>query len=123
MPHRPEKLLQDAVDAAEAIRSFLAGKTLDDFRRDLLLRSGVERQFEIIGEALTRLGRTAPTIAQMVSDFPKIVAFRSIIAHGYDVLDPSIVWDVGQNDLPKLLSRVQALLADLEGHPPLDRGS
>ena len=49
---RPEarKYLWDAVQAADRIRRFVAGKTFDDYKNNDLLRSGVERQFEIIGE-------------------------------------------------------------------------
>ena len=54
MPHEPQKLLQDILDAARAIESFAQDRSLDDYRSDLMLRSAVERQFEIIGEALRR---------------------------------------------------------------------
>ena len=120
MPHNPAKLLQDVVDAGEAIRSFVAGKDLADFQGDLLLRSGVERQFEIAGEALRRLEATSPSLTRLIHDFPKILAFRNIIAHGYDVLDPAIVWDVAQRDLPRLLERAQEMLEELgnSGHSP-----
>jgi len=117
MRHSTAKLLQDVLDAAEAIRSFVAGRSLADFRSDLLLRSGVERQFEIVGEALRRLAKVEPSLVSVVEDFRKIVAFRNIIAHGYDILDPAIVWDVAQHDLPQLRERVGTMLAEMEGGP------
>lgn len=55
MPHNPEKLVQDIIDAGQAIVSFTADQTLEDYQRDLMLRSAVERQFEIVGEAFSRL--------------------------------------------------------------------
>lgn len=49
------KLLHDIREAALAIFQFVRGKTFDDYRQDELLRSGVERKFEIIGDALNRI--------------------------------------------------------------------
>jgi uncharacterized protein with HEPN domain len=54
-PREAKKLLYDMQQAAMAIAEFTAGKTLDDYRTDRMLRSAVERQFEIIGEALAQL--------------------------------------------------------------------
>jgi uncharacterized protein with HEPN domain len=50
--------LWDAHSAAKAIAEFTCGKSFDDFSNDLMLRSAVERQFEIIGEALSQLAKT-----------------------------------------------------------------
>ncbi len=60
MPPKSAKLLQDALDAADAVRSFVVGRSLEDFRGDLMLRSAVERQFEILGEALSASVSSAP---------------------------------------------------------------
>ena len=79
-----------------------------------MFRSAVERQFEIMGEAIKRLGQVNPTFTDRIDGSPRIIAFRNIIAHGYDVLDPAIVWSVIQYDLPKLLDQVEALLSEAE---------
>lgn len=67
---RPEsrKYLWDAVQAADRIGRFVAGKTFGDYKSDDLLRSGVERQFEIIGEALTRLDKLDSETAAAISE-------------------------------------------------------
>ncbi|MBI2911373.1 MAG: DUF86 domain-containing protein [Chloroflexi bacterium] len=57
MERDPRKYLWDAHEAADAILSFTRGKTMEEFGQDLMLRSAVERQFEIIGEALNQLSR------------------------------------------------------------------
>ena len=62
MPHSPAKPLQDIVDAGRAIQQFVAGRTLAQYRDDLMLRSAVERQFEIIGEAMNRLDKLDATL-------------------------------------------------------------
>ncbi|QWF72331.1 DUF86 domain-containing protein [Methylomonas paludis] len=69
--------LWDANQAAEAIQEFVAGKSFADYTADRLLRSAVERQFEIIGEALNQLCRIEPSWAERIPEVPQIVAFRS----------------------------------------------
>ena len=56
-----------------------------------MLRSAVERQFEIVGEALSQLAKAAPELAAQIPDLPRIVAFRNILRHGYAVVDNTIV--------------------------------
>ena len=57
MQRDPRAYLWDAREATAAILEFVAGKTFKDYASDRLLRSAIERQFEIIGEALNQLGR------------------------------------------------------------------
>jgi uncharacterized protein with HEPN domain len=59
----PKSLLWDAREAANAIAAMTAGKTFEDFDRDIVLRSAVERQFEIAGEALRQLARVDAALA------------------------------------------------------------
>jgi uncharacterized protein with HEPN domain len=75
------------------------------------LRSGVERQFEIIGEAVGRLSKLDRAIADGLPAAPRIVAFRNILIHAYDVVDDHVVWDVIQNYLRPLHADVLQLLA------------
>jgi uncharacterized protein with HEPN domain len=106
-----KKCLEDVRQAAELILQFTAGKTFDDYDADALVRSGVERQFEIIGEAVNRLSRIDPAIVATLPDTPRIVAFRNILIHGYDVVDNHVVWDVVQNNLVPLHTEVVSLLS------------
>jgi len=75
-----------------------------------MLRSAVERQFGIIGEALSRLARDDPQVAKAVPDHGKIVAFRNIVIHGYATVDDKIVWGVIEIDLARLRTTVKGLL-------------
>jgi hypothetical protein len=70
----PKSLLWDAREAAEVIGAVTAGKSFADFDGDIVLRSAVERQFEIIGEALAQLARIYAAIAQKVPDLRQIIA-------------------------------------------------
>jgi uncharacterized protein with HEPN domain len=103
--------LEDVRQAAELIHQFTVGKSFDDYEHDALLRSGVERQFEIIGEAVSRLSKIDRALADSLPASPRIVAFRNILIHAYDVVDNHVVWDVVQNYLTPLHADVVALLA------------
>ena len=85
------RLLEDMRQAAELIRQFTTGRNLQDYAGDALLRSGVERQFEIIGEALNRLAKSDPSTASTIGDYQQIIAFRNVLIHGDDVVDDRVV--------------------------------
>jgi len=109
--HDPKSLLWDARDAATAIADMTAGKSFADFDSDIVLRSAVERQVEILGEALGRLARLDPMLAARIPDLRQIVAFRNVLIHGYALIDRARVWRAVQEDLPGLRATVDDLLA------------
>jgi uncharacterized protein with HEPN domain len=87
------------------------GKSFVDYDGDVLLRSAVERQFEIIGEAINRLSKIDNSVVATLPEAPRIVAFRNILIHGYDVVDNHVVWDVVQQNLVPLHTQVVSLLS------------
>jgi uncharacterized protein with HEPN domain len=105
-----KKLLEDIRLACEEILNFTEGKTFQDYQKERLLRSGVERQFEIVGEAMSRLVKTSPNVANQVSHYKRIISFRNILIHGYDLVEDAVVWDIVAKDLPLLYSQVVKLL-------------
>jgi len=105
-----KKLLEDIRQACEEILVFTEGKTFQNYKQDRLLRSGVERKFEIIGEALNRLNKTAPDMANQISHNKRIISFRNILIHGYDVIEDAVIWDIVAKDLPLLNSQIVKLL-------------
>lgn len=109
-----KKLLRDIERAGQLVARFTAGKTLDDYLADVLVRAGRERQFEIIGEALTRLVKTDPATAQRISECRRIISFRYVLIHGYDAITGAVVWDIVQNKLPVLLREVGAMLVEAD---------
>jgi len=110
MRHDPRKYLWDALQAAQLLADFGRGKSLDDYLSDAMLRSAVERQFEIIGEALNQLSRQDPEIAAQIPDLPRIVSFRNILIHGYAIVDDALVWQLLTNRLPALRQVLDRLL-------------
>ena len=105
-----KKCLEDVRQAAELVLQFTVGKSFADYDASPLMRSAVERQFEIIGEAINRLSKIDPTVTAGLPDAPRIVAFRNILIHAYDVVDNHVVWDVIQNNLVPLRDHVTTLL-------------
>ncbi|MBS1847982.1 MAG: DUF86 domain-containing protein [Actinobacteria bacterium] len=112
MPRNAHTYLWEARRAAELIRSFVRDRTEHDIASDLLLRSAVERQFEVIGEALGQLGRHHPTVADRIEDLPRIVAFRNILVHGYATVDVALVWEAATTRVAPLIGLLDELLDD-----------
>ena len=106
------KHLYDNKEAALAILQFVHGKTFEDYEQNELLRSGVERRFEIIGEALNRIRREAPELLSNIREYRSIVSFRNILAHGYDSIDNRIVWGIIEENLRHLTEDAEKLLAE-----------
>lgn len=114
---RPEarKFLYDIRKACDLIARFSASKTFADYSADPLLKSGVERQFEIIGEALSQMLKIDPSLAGHVTETRRIIAFRNILIHGYAAVSDEVVWDVLRVDLPTLRKEVGSLLESAQG--------
>ncbi len=110
MQPKTPKLLDDIRDSAGFIRQCTQDIALETCRADRTLRQAVERNFEIIGEAVTRLARIDPESAGRIGDYPQIIAFRNLLIHGYDLIDDAQVWQVITQDLPRLERQVIELL-------------
>jgi uncharacterized protein with HEPN domain len=107
-----KKYLFDIQQAAGLLTDFTRGKTFADYQGDPLLKSAVERQFEIIGEALARLARLDPQTASRISEYRRIIAFRNILIHGYAQIDERLVWGVLEAKLLTLAQEVKNLLEE-----------
>lgn len=110
MQPEARKYLWDALQAVDRIVRFSDGKTLLEYETDDLLRSAVERQFEIVGEALAQLRGADPQVAAAIPELARIVAFRNILIHGYASVDNKLVWGVLEGKLPALRSVLDNLL-------------
>ena len=92
MPPEIAKFLYDARQACANLQSFVQGKSFSDYLADLLLRSAVERQLMIVGEALMQAGKIEPSLNQSIRDLRQIVGFRNVLVHGYASLNHKTVW-------------------------------
>jgi len=101
------KWLFDALQASRNIRSFVEGKTLDDYAENVLVSSAVERQFEIIGEALRRVRDYDEAFIESIEGWRGAISFRNILAHGYDEIDDELVFAIIEDDLPILIKEIE----------------
>lgn len=113
---RPDagKYIWDVRRAAERVVRFTKGKSFEDYRSDELLRSAVERQFEIIGEALNQLRKSDAETAGRIPHLPQIIAFRNVLIHGYASVDDRLVWGVVEGQLADLVEISRLLLDEAD---------
>ena len=105
-----KKCLYDIQEAADLLTKFVQDKIFADYERDAMLRSAVERQFEIIGEALSKLAKLDERYVLSISEHKRIIAFRNILIHGYAQVDDRLVWDVLVTKLPVLWREVTEIM-------------
>lgn len=107
-----KKLIYDLDQAIDLITNFTSGKRLTDYQGDVLLRSAVERQFEIIGEALNRLKKVDLGMLARISDYQRMIGLRNVLAHGYDIISDEIVWDIVEHKLSGLRQEMDDIKRD-----------
>ena len=109
MKHEIKTWLQDIQLSIHEIFDFLPEeRNFYIFEKDLKTRKAVERNIEIIGEALNRILKLDPNI--IISDSRKIVDTRNRIIHGYDSVTADILWLIINKHLPILEKEVEKLL-------------
>ncbi len=110
MKERIEKWLHDILEAIENIDSYMGDspRRFDDFLRNGMLRHAVERNIEIIGEAVNRILKADPDFT--ITSARQIVNTRNYVIHAYDTLNPETLWDIVINRLPSLRAEVEKLL-------------
>ena len=102
--------LFDIQRACQLIAQFTLGTTLPKYAADLKTRSAVERQLEIIGEALGQMLRLFPEMEYQLPEAPRIIAFRNRLIHGYASVSNQVVWGILEGHLPELAAKVEELL-------------
>ena len=101
--------LSDIQQAINEIDQFLPEKKMfQEFQKDLKSKRAVERNIEIIGEAVNRILSQNSSIE--ITNARKIVDTRNRISHGYDSVSDDIIWAIVIRDIPKLKEEVELLL-------------
>ena len=104
------KYLADILSSIVEIESFMETRPKEyaTFCDDTLFRRGVERNIEIMGEAMNQVLKLKPNIP--ITAARKVVDTRNFVIHAYDSLKPDILWGIVVNHLPKLKEEVTMLL-------------
>ena len=111
MPLRnPKKYLYDIINCSEFVLELTKNKTVEDYKNDRVFRSALERELQIIGEAMLQLDRVNPETVEEISEHRSIIGFRHVLVHGYDSLDPDTVWNVVETKIALLLDQAKELL-------------
>lgn len=90
--------------------------SLAQYQDSRLVRSSVEREFIIIGEAASPLSRFAPGVFDSITGARRIVDFRNQLTHEYRAIDDALVWAVVERDVATLRRECALLLESLSAH-------
>ena len=110
MDHDPKAYLFDIKQACDEITEFTRDMSLQNYSSNALVRAAVERKFLVIGEAMTRIKRERPEMLVKITDHEKIIGFRNVLVHGYDMIDDVTVWSAIKDSLPTLRQEAEELL-------------
>ena len=107
--NRDAACLWDILQSARAVQDFTRGASLDHYLQTRLLRRGVERELEIIGEAARRL---SDTFREGHPEIPwrQVIGLRNFLSHVYDAVEDERVWRIATEDVPTLLAQIQQLV-------------
>lgn len=105
--------LKHILDAIAKIENYLEGQSLEDFRQNGEKVDAVVRNIEIIGEAASCLTR------DLKAQYPQVewrfaTATRNRLIHGYFDVDPDIIWDTAQTDMPNFKNGIEKIVKELE---------
>ena len=109
--------LHDILQACDLLTEFARDRDFESYVADAMLRSAVERQFEIIGEALSQALAVDPGLQGRISQARRIVSFRNRLTHGYAFVSDQMVWSILETDLPVLRREAAELLEDVDRPP------
>jgi uncharacterized protein with HEPN domain len=113
MPPTLADRLTHVLTAIETIQSALANKQFEELAKDLMLRLAVERSFEIICEASRRIPDDVKT-QQPDINWRGMLDFGNRLRHAYHSVEPSLLWEIAQRDLPPLKAFVERVMRSSE---------
>lgn len=114
MPREPRAYLANILESCDAIDAAISGMQIDSYLSNRLVRSSVEREFTIIGEAVLALSHKAPNIFAAITGARRIVDFRNRLTHEYPTVDDELVWGLAKVDLKVLKGECEELISQLD---------
>lgn len=115
MQREPRAFVEDILISCNAIAADVAGVDVESYLATRIIRSAVEREFMIIGEAINYLGDVAPDLFVRITQGRTIVDFRNQLAHGYMTVNDRLVWGYAVREAPLLRDECARLLTEIEG--------
>jgi len=112
-PNRDKGRLEDILEAADYVSSFVSGLSYEGFVADKLRYFAILKNVEIIGEATYMISQA---LKDLHPDIPwdHVTKMRHVLVHGYSSILPEILWDTAINDVPKYKLQVKGLLEEME---------
>lgn len=118
---RPETetvgLIWDALQFARNAQVAVGDTPLETYLEGGPVTWATERQMELIGEALGKVRRTAPDLAERIPNVHKIIGMRNILIHGYLIVSGRIVWLAATQQVAELIPVLEAILAEFDSEP------
>lgn len=115
-PRSPRQRLEDMKDAIAASERFVAGRSLADFKADRMLQLALERNIEIVSEASRHLPDSMKDRHPSIP-WGKVRDIGNVLRHGYEIVDPAVIWTVVTEELTPLKAAVVAMIAEVDGKP------
>lgn len=114
MDERILKWLYDIKFALDEIESYFEGKDKNffEYKDNVMLKRAIERNLEIIGEAVNRILKKDPLFKNKISDTKAIIGLRNQVVHAYDNVSDEIIWSIVINHIPKLKREIEMMLVD-----------
>lgn len=111
MKREIKKYLYDIKSSIDSINEYLGpDRNFFEFQKNKLLRRGIEREIEIIGEATNRILKIEPNF--ILTNARQIVDTRNWVIHVYDMVDDVVIWGIISNHLPKLKEEIESYLEE-----------
>ena len=108
-----KKYLFDIQSSINSIEDFLEDKrNFFEYQQNKLLQRGIEREIEIIGEAMSRILKMQPDFK--IENARKIVDTRNWVIHAYDSVDNVVIWNIVSIHLPKLKIEIDDLINTIQ---------
>lgn len=108
MTDKTKKYLYDILESVNSIEDFIAEINFLQYQQNKMVRRAVEREFEIIGEAMNELLKIDKNLK--ITSAKRIIGMRNRVIHGYDKIDNGVIWGTIKKHLPLLNTQVKELL-------------
>jgi uncharacterized protein with HEPN domain len=109
MQHDIKMYFEDIITSIDSVFEYLINVAdLESYKQNKLVRRAVERELEIIGEAMSQILKIQPEIS--ISDARRIVDLRNLVIHAYNSVDNTIIWGIIHKQLPILKSEIDVLI-------------